>query len=119
MKIKARIAGLVLAAATAFAGAVNADDWSPDGPLMFQIGFGAGGSTDTMGRVLAKVMKDQTGWNIIAENKTGGGGVAMFTGISKMPPPGEVTIRARWPTRLGPTSLISASILSNFLSNLI
>ena len=35
--------------------------WKPDGPLTLQIGFGAGGSTDTMGRVLAKVMKDQTG----------------------------------------------------------
>ena len=64
--------------------------WKPDGPLTLQIGFGAGGSTDTMGRVLAKVMKDQTGWNIFAENKTGGGGVAMFTGIAKMPPNGRV-----------------------------
>ena len=64
--------------------------WKPDGPLSLQIGFGAGGSTDTMGRVLAKVMKEQTGWNIFAENKTGGGGVAMFTGIAKMPPNGRV-----------------------------
>lgn len=90
MKIKARIAGLVLAAATAFAGAVNADDWSPDGPLMFQIGFGAGGSTDTMGRVIAKVMEEQTGWNIVVENKDGAGGVAMFTGISKAKPNGQI-----------------------------
>ena len=68
---------------------VNAG-WKPDGVMTLQIGFGAGGSTDTMGRVLAKVIKDQTGWNIIAENKTGGGGVAMFTGIAKMPPRGKV-----------------------------
>ncbi|MBT5678564.1 MAG: hypothetical protein HOJ10_03700, partial [Marinovum sp.] len=50
-----------------------------------QIGFGAGGSTDVMGRVLAKTIEEQTGWNVIAENKTGGGGMAMFTMISKMP----------------------------------
>ena len=31
--------------------------WKPDGTLTLQIGFGAGGSTDTLGRVLAKVMK--------------------------------------------------------------
>ena len=31
--------------------------WKPDGTLKLQIGFGAGGSTDTLGRVLAKVMK--------------------------------------------------------------
>ena len=64
--------------------------WKPDGTLTLQIGFGAGGSTDTLGRVLAKVMKEQTGWNIIVENKTGGGGIAMFTGIAKMPPRGKV-----------------------------
>ncbi|MDA4847911.1 tripartite tricarboxylate transporter substrate binding protein [Hoeflea poritis] len=88
---------LKMAAATLMAASLSvatvafaADDWKPDGSLTMQIGFGAGGSTDTMGRVLAKVIEDQTGWNVIAENKTGGGGVAMFTGIAKMPPRGKV-----------------------------
>lgn len=72
------------------AGAAPAQDWSPDGPLTVQIGFGAGGSTDTMGRVLARVMEEQTGWDVIAENRTGGGGVAMFTGISQRPATGEL-----------------------------
>ena len=90
MKIKARIAGIVLAIGTAFAGAVSAEDWAPSGPLMFQIGFGAGGSTDAMGRVIAKVMEEQTGWNVVVENKPGAGGVAMFTGISKSKPDGQV-----------------------------
>lgn len=63
----------------------QAADWKPDGTLNLQIGFGAGGSTDTIGRVVAKVMKEQTGWNIIAENKPGGGGVAMFTAIANRP----------------------------------
>ena len=90
MKLKSKIAGLVLAAATAFAGAASAEDWAPSGSLMFQIGFGAGGSTDAMGRVIAKVMEEQTGWNIVVENKPGAGGVAMFTGISKSEPNGQV-----------------------------
>ena len=76
----------VMAAIVTMMGAGSAmAGWKPDGPLTLQIGFGAGGSTDTMGRVLARVMKDQTGWNIFAETKTGGGGVAMFTGIAKAP----------------------------------
>jgi len=83
------LAGLLAVLCLALSGQANAD-WKPDGVLTLQIGFGAGGSTDTMGRVLAKVMSDQTGWDIIAENKTGGGGVAMFTGIAKMPPRGKV-----------------------------
>ena len=56
----------------------------------FKIGFGAGGSTDTMGRVIAKVMKEQTGWNVVVENKPGGGGVAMFTKVAKSKPNGQV-----------------------------
>ena len=79
MKIRAIIAGLVITAVAVFAGAATAKDWAPKGPLMFYIGFGAGGSTDTMGRVIGKVMKEQTGWNIVVENKPGGGGAAMFT----------------------------------------
>lgn len=90
MKLKSTFAGAIAGALIALAGAASAADWKPSGTLRLQIGFAAGGSTDTMGRVIAKVMKEQTGWNIIAENKTGGGGVAMFTGISKMPPKGNV-----------------------------
>ncbi|MGB1159925.1 MAG: tripartite tricarboxylate transporter substrate binding protein [Alphaproteobacteria bacterium] len=90
MKLKAKLAGIVLAAATTFAATVSAEDWAPKGPLMFQIGFGAGGSTDAMGRVIAKVMEEQTGWNVVVENKAGAGGVAMFTGISKSKPNGQV-----------------------------
>lgn len=90
MKFSTKLTGLIAGAMIALAGTASAADWKPSGTLKLQIGFGAGGSTDTMGRVIAKVMKEQTGWNIIAENKTGGGGVAMFTGISKMPPKGNV-----------------------------
>ena len=90
MKLISKIAGLSIAAVMTVAAPLYASDWKPQGTMKLQIGFGAGGSTDTMGRVLAKVMEDQTGWNIVAENKTGGGGVAMFTGIAKMPARGNV-----------------------------
>lgn len=73
------------AAMFALAGPLSAADWAPNGPLTIQIGFGAGGSTDTMGRVLANVMEENTGWNIVVENKPGAGGVAMFTGLSQRP----------------------------------
>jgi len=90
MTFEQKLTGLLAGAVMAIATTACADDWKPNGTLKLQIGFGAGGSTDTMGRVIAKVMKNQTGWNIIAENKPGGGGIAMFTGISKMPPRGNV-----------------------------
>jgi len=68
----------------------GAAEWKPSKPLRLQIGFGAGGETDTIGRVIASVIKAQTGWNVIAENKPGGGGVAMFAGIAKGPADGSV-----------------------------
>lgn len=91
MKILQTILGIVAGATMAMTmSAASAADWKPNGTMRLQIAFGAGGSTDTMGRVLAQTMKEMTGWNIIAENKTGGGGVAMFTGIAKMPAKGLV-----------------------------
>lgn len=88
MKLTARLLALGLSALISTAPAM-AQDWAPKGPLTINIGFGAGGSTDTMGRVLAKVMQDNTGWPIVVENKPGGGGVAMFTGISQRPADGR------------------------------
>lgn len=90
MNFKSKLLALGASALLALSAPAMAEDWSPDGPLTIQIGFGAGGSTDTMGRVLAQVMKENTGWNVVVENKPGGGGVAMFTGLSQMPPRGKV-----------------------------
>ncbi len=90
MRFSGYLAGVAAGLAIACTGLAQAQDWEPDGALRLQIGFAAGGSTDSLGRVLAEVMKEQTGWNIIAENKTGGGGVAMFTAIANMPPGGEI-----------------------------
>lgn len=92
MTIKSKFLTLGTAAVMAVTASTvsNAADWKPNGPIKIQIGFGAGGSTDTMGRVLANEMEKQTGWNIVVQNKPGAGGVAMFSGISQMPARGQV-----------------------------
>lgn len=90
MKLKSKILGLGVAALMALSAPLSAAEWAPNGPLTIQIGFGAGGSTDTMGRVVANVIEKNTGWNVVVENKPGGGGVAMFTGLSQMPPRGKI-----------------------------
>ncbi len=89
MKIKGIMTAALTAVSMVVAGMASAE-WAPKGTLSLQIGFGAGGSTDTIGRVVAKVLKEQTGWNVIAENKPGGGGVAMFTGIANRPADGSI-----------------------------
>ena len=76
-------AGMILSAGLAHA------QWEPSGPVTLQIGFDAGGETDTLGRVIAQEMEAQTGWDIVVENKPGGGGIAMFTGIAVQEPDGQ------------------------------
>lgn len=81
--------GLAFGLLAALASAAPAHaEWKPAGPVKLEIGFGPGGETDTMGRAIAAEMKKQTGWDVIAENKPGGGGVAMFTGVSAAKPDG-------------------------------
>lgn len=69
---------------------VQAGEWSPKGSIKLQIGFGAGGSTDTIGRMIAAKVEEDTGWNIVVENKPGGGGVAMLSTLMNQKPDGSI-----------------------------
>lgn len=86
MKIRTMIAAVALSIGTATTALA---DWAPSGPVRLWIGFGAGGETDTLGRLIAQNMSDSTGWNIVVENKPGGGGMAMFTQLNAMPADGQ------------------------------
>jgi tripartite-type tricarboxylate transporter receptor subunit TctC len=66
-----------------------AEGWSPKGSIKLLVGFGAGGSTDTMGRLVAAQVEENTGWNVVVENKPGGGGVAMLSGLMNEKPDGS------------------------------
>ena len=65
------------------------EDWAPEGSIKLQIGFGAGGSTETLGRIVAAKVEENTGWNVVVENKPGGGGVAMLSGLMNAKPDGS------------------------------
>ena len=70
------LGGAALAAALA-AGSALADDF-PTQPLTMVIGFGAGGSTDIQGRVLANVLEEELGQPVNVVNQPGAGmGVAL------------------------------------------
>ena len=61
----------------------HGQEWSPKDSITLQIGFGAGGSTDIMGRLVAAKIEENTGWNVVVENKPGGGGIAMFSSLMR------------------------------------
>ena len=63
-------------------------EWQPPGPITLQVGFDSGGSTDTLGRAIAAAMEESTGWDVIVQNKPGGGGVAMFSSLVRAKPNG-------------------------------
>src|SRR5258706_14034725 len=46
----------------------------PDRPIKFIVGFGAGGPTDIVARVLADQLSESLGKKVIVENKTGASG---------------------------------------------
>ncbi len=87
MKFTKLIKAAAAAVALAVPGAAFAE-WAPNGPVTLQIGFGAGGSTDTLGRAIAAALEESTGWDVIVENKPGGGGVAMLSSLVNEEPDG-------------------------------
>src|SRR5262245_43913307 len=62
-----------LAALTAWHGNVYAQGY-PDRPVRMLIAFPAGGSIDTLGRILAQKLSEAWGQNVVIENRAGAGG---------------------------------------------
>ncbi|AHD11833.1 tripartite tricarboxylate transporter substrate binding protein [Phaeobacter gallaeciensis] len=90
MKLNNLLKTAAFAAATALSLPQAAAAWTPEEPIVLRIGFGAGGETDTMGRVLAATIERQTGWDVVVENRPGGGGVAMLSALVNEAPDGLV-----------------------------
>jgi tripartite-type tricarboxylate transporter receptor subunit TctC len=82
---------LTLAAAVAFGlyGGPAGAEWKPAKSIKLIIGFGAGGTTDVVGRLVAKKIEDQKGWKIIVENKAGASGTLAVQEIKDAAPDGH------------------------------
>jgi tripartite-type tricarboxylate transporter receptor subunit TctC len=89
MRIKNFVIGLAAMCVMLIPVLGHGADWAPRGSLTLQIGFGAGGSTDILGRLIAANVEENTGWNVVVENKPGGGGVAMLSGLMNKKPDGN------------------------------
>ncbi|MDF2370927.1 MAG: tripartite tricarboxylate transporter substrate binding protein [Rhizobiaceae bacterium] len=62
--------------------------WTPEEPVKIIVPFGAGGSTDTFGRVFASAMEEATGWTVIVENRPGASGVIGQMEVANAEPDG-------------------------------
>ncbi|WP_181832533.1 Bug family tripartite tricarboxylate transporter substrate binding protein [Bosea caraganae] len=77
--------------ALAFALALSpAQAWEPKKPIRVIIGYGAGGSTDAIGRLMLKKIEEQKGWKFIVENKSGAQGALAAIEVKNAPADGSV-----------------------------
>ncbi len=87
MKFKNLIKSSLAIILTAFFGSFAYADY-PEKPITLYIGFKAGGGTDAVGRVLAKVLTKELGQQVNIVNKPGAGGCVAAMHVAKMPADG-------------------------------
>ena len=88
----------------------------PNKPIKLYIGYKAGGGTDTVGRVLAKVMSSELGQQVNIINKPGAGGCVAAMQVSKMKPDGYTLVMdpsssVTWARHTNPKCKINVSEL--------
>ena len=71
----------------ALAGQAYAQDW-PQRPLRMLVGFGAGGGTDILARIVAPAMGAALGQPVVIENRPGAGGSIAANQVAKSAPDG-------------------------------
>lgn len=91
-------------AAVAFTAPASAE--FPDKPIQFIIPFGAGGSADIEGRLLADGMSKVLGVPFVPVNKVGGGGAVTYTHVKNAKPDGYTVAWAS-------TSILTSSSIGN------
>ncbi|MBR0652298.1 tripartite tricarboxylate transporter substrate binding protein [Roseomonas terrae] len=62
--------------------------WRPDRPVRFVVGFAAGGSTDTSGRLVANAISGPLGQPVVVENRVGGAGNIGSENVARSAPDG-------------------------------
>lgn len=60
----------------------------PDKPIRIVVPFAAGGTSDVLSRALGEALKDQRGWQVIVDNRTGGNSAIAMDNVARSPADG-------------------------------
>jgi tripartite-type tricarboxylate transporter receptor subunit TctC len=74
------------------ASAARAEEAWPARPVRLVIPFGAGGPIDTVGRLLAELLRDRLGQPFVVENRGGAGGSIGLRAVMQAPPDGHALV---------------------------
>ena len=97
-------------ATTQAIGRAGAQSNWPTKPIRLVIGFGPGGGTDIMARVLAQVMSEALGQPIIVDNRPGASGSIAAADVIKSPPDGTSFLIGATSTETANPSLLRNNI---------
>ncbi|MCC6890477.1 MAG: tripartite tricarboxylate transporter substrate binding protein [Hyphomicrobiales bacterium] len=83
----ARLLAIAAALAAAVCAPALAQDW-PTRPVRIVVGFGPGGGTDIVARIVAEPLSKALGQPVVVENRVGGGGTTAAEQVAKSPKDG-------------------------------
>ncbi len=103
MNGKLATAGTIVAttAMLVISGAATADaDDYPSRPVTMIVPLAPGGSTDTLGRIIAQAMRPTLGQPVVVENTAGAAGTIGVTRAERSPPDGYTVLWGMWGTNV-------------------
>src|ERR1700733_5581792 len=97
--MKRLFAAVVVALSLAAAAPANAQTY-PDHPITMIVPLAPGGSTDTLGRIMAKAMSATLGQTVVVENVSGAAGTIGVTRAERSAPDGYTVLWGMWGTNV-------------------
>jgi len=94
------VAVALLAAGLSVAGRPALCQTYPDHPITMIVPLAPGGSTDTLGRIMAQAMRPALGQPIVVENVSGAAGTIGVTRAERSPPDGYTVLWGMWGTNV-------------------